>query len=380
MKQSFNNNKNNKKKAFTLIELLVVIAIIGILSGIVIVAMSGTQESATDARIKASMDQLRSSIEIYGLLHGSNHGSDYRGLASDEEVSLLISDIESQAGVVPTIDISGSGNKYCLSTNLKSSDDKWYIDSTGFVGIGDCLSQVCNYGSSGGGSSWSCGNSFIDSRDSNIYPSVQIGTQCWMAKNLAYLPSVVGPGTGSETTPYYYVYGYDGTDVSAAKVNSNYTTYGVLYNWPAATTACPSGWHLPTDAELNVLETYTVSVINSPNPQYPCSTSETGWRRCADDNGTDAGGTYGAGKSLKKVGQGTGVGAGDDLVGFSALLAGYRNTDGSFLNLGSYTNFWSSSAYGSSNAWRRNLSTSYSTVNRNTNYKVYGFSVRCLRD
>jgi uncharacterized protein (TIGR02145 family) len=254
------------------------------------------------------MAQLRSSIEVYGLLHGSN----YAGLQSDpnSEVSLLIDDIESQVGTAPTVDVSGSGDKYCLSTNLKSSNDKWCIDSSGFAGIGDCSNQSCYYYSGGGGSSWSCGNSFMDARDSNIYPTVQIGTQCWMKKNLAYLPSVVGPGTGSETTSYYYVYDYNGTDVSAAKATSNYTTYGVLYNWPAATTACPSGWHLPTDAELNTLETYVVSYINSPNPQYPCSTSETGWRRCADNSGTDAGGTYGAGKSLKKVGQGTGVGAG----------------------------------------------------------------------
>ena len=376
MKQSI-NNKNNKRKAFTLIELLVVIAIIGILSGAVIVAMSGTQESATDSRIKASMAQLRSSIEVYGLLHGSN----YAGLQSDpnSEVSLLIDDIESQVGTAPTVDVSGSGDKYCLSTNLKSSNDKWCIDSSGFAGIGDCSNQSCYY-YSGGGSSWSCGNSFMDARDSNIYPTVQIGTQCWMKKNLAYLPSVVGPGTGSETTPYYYVYNYNGTDVATAKSQTNYTTYGVLYNWSAALTACPSGWHLPTDAELNTLETYVVSYINSPNPQYPCSTSETGWRRCADNSGTDAGGTYGAGKSLKKVGQGTGVGAGDDLVGFSALLAGYRYTDGSFSNLGSYTYFWSSSASSSSSAWRRLLGTSYSTVYRYDYNKASGFSVRCLRD
>ena len=381
MKQSI-NNKNNKRKAFTLIELLVVIAIIGILSGAVIVAMSGTQESATDSRIKASMAQLRSSIEVYGLLHGSN----YAGLQSDpnSEVSLLIDDIESQVGTAPTVDVSGSGDKYCLSTNLKSSNDKWCIDSSGFAGIGDCSNQSCYYysggGGGGGGSSWSCGNSFMDARDSNIYPTVQIGTQCWMKKNLAYLPSVVGPGTGSETTPYYYVYNYNGTDVATAKSQTNYTTYGVLYNWSAALTACPSGWHLPTDAELNTLETYVVSYINSPNPQYPCSTSETGWRRCADNSGTDAGGTYGAGKSLKKVGQGTGVGAGDDLVGFSALLAGYRYTGGSFNYIGSSTYFWSSSASSSSNAWYRLLGTSYSAVYQSNYNKAYGFSVRCLRD
>lgn len=146
MKQSFSNNKNNKNKAFTLIELLVVIAIIGVLSGAVIVAMSGTQDSATDSRIKASMDQLRSSIEIYGLLHGSYYGSDYRGLGSnpDDEVSLLISDIESQAGTELAVNISESGDKYCLSTDLKSNNEKWCIDSAGYGGLGDCLNYSCD--------------------------------------------------------------------------------------------------------------------------------------------------------------------------------------------------------------------------------------------
>ena len=221
---------------------------------------------------------------------------------------------------------------------------------------------------------------FVDSRDGTEYKTIKIGNQTWMAENLKYLPSVSPSNVGSGTDPYYYVYGYQGTDILAAKATDNYKTYGVLYNWSAALTACPSGWHLPTDAELNTLETYVVSYINSPNPQYPCSTSETGWRRCADNSGTDAGGTYGAGKSLKKVGQGTGVGAGDDLVGFSALLAGFRSTGGSFNGIGWNTYFWSSSASSSSNAWNRNLNTSYSTVNRNNNNKANGFSVRCLRD
>jgi uncharacterized protein (TIGR02145 family) len=201
-----------------------------------------------------------------------------------------------------------------------------------------------------------------------------------MAENLKYLPSVSPSNVGSEIDPFYYVYGYQGTDILAAKATDNYKTYGVLYNWEAAKASCPKGWHLPTDAELNILETYVVSYIDSPNLQYPCTTSETGWRRCADNSGTDAGGTYGAGKSLKKVGIGTGVGAGDDLVGFSALLAGYRNTDGSFYYIGSRTYFWSSSASGGSNAWYRYLNTSYSTVLRYYTNRATGFSVRCLRD
>jgi len=212
------------------------------------------------------------------------------------------------------------------------------------------------------------------------YPIVGIGNQCWMAKNIAYLPSVVGPGTVSITTPYYYVYGYDGTDVAQAKATTNYTTYGVLYNWPAALTACPTGWHLPTDIEWNNLEKYVVSYINSPNPQYPCSISEMYFRRCADNSGTDDGGTYGAGKSLKKVGQGTGVGAGDDLVGFGALLAGEVNFYGDMILAGSHTYWWTSTINDSTRSWARVLYYQYSTVSRVYYLNQFGFSVRCVRD
>ena len=61
---------------------------------------------------------------------------------------------------------------------------------------------------------------------------------------------------GSETDPYYYVYGYEGTDVAAAKSTDNYETYGVLYNWPAVMTEgiCPSGWHIPSDGEWQTME------------------------------------------------------------------------------------------------------------------------------
>ena len=142
---------------------------------------------------------------------------------------------------------------------------------------------------------------------------------------------------------------------------------------------CPTGWHLPTDTEWNTLEKYTVQTIASIATQYACDTTGTGWRRCADNEGTDAGGPKGAGKSLKAVGQGSGVGAGDDLVGFSSLLPGYRVADGTFYNRSSYTYIWSSSPSGTS-AWYRNLYSTYATVYRRTDSKAYGFSVRCLKN
>ena len=364
-----NNLKFKQSKAFTLIELLVVIALIGILAGIIVVSMSGSQESARDARIKNEMDQLRRAVEVYGLIN-----QDYEGVSSDGEVSKLLSSITSQGGS-PTLSVSANGSTFCITSSLNSTNDSWCVDHNGYSGLGGCTNYQCNYTGTGS-PSWSCGSSFTDSRDGNTYSTVQIGTQCWMAENLAYLPSVVGSGTGSETTPYYYVYGYQGTNVYDAKATSNYTTHGVLYNYPAAMSACPYGWKLPTDTEWNVLEQYVVDQIASLNPQYPCSTSETGWRRCADSTGTDQG-ANGVGQALKESGLGSGVGLGTNLVGFSSKLSGRLYTAGSFGNMGADTYFWSSTGSGSS-ARHRYLNTSYSTVARPTLSKAVGFSVRCL--
>ena len=56
----------------------------------------------------------------------------------------------------------------------------------------------------------SSAGSFTDYRDSNVYQTVTIGSQVWMAENLRYLPSVAGTNIVSPTKPYYYVYGYNG--------------------------------------------------------------------------------------------------------------------------------------------------------------------------
>jgi len=87
------------------------------------------------------------------------------------------------------------------------------------------------------------------------YSTVLIGEQCWFSENCRYLPEVSPYSLGSDTAPYYYVYGYEGTDVDAAKSTDNYETSGVLYNWPAMMTVgiCPSGWHIPSDGEFTEL-------------------------------------------------------------------------------------------------------------------------------
>jgi uncharacterized protein (TIGR02145 family) len=193
---------------------------------------------------------------------------------------------------------------------------------------------------------------FIDERDGHEYKWIKIGEQIWMAENLAYLPSVSPPSGESYTEPYYYVYGYSGSGVNEAKATDNYKTYGVLYNWPAAKSACPSGWHLPTDAEWTQLNDY-LSANGYSGIEGTALKATSGWY--ADGNGNDD-------------------------YGFSALPGGFRNYDGSFFHIGGRGYWWSASESSTSKAWSRYLGFSYTFVSRNFLSKENGFSIRCVRD
>jgi len=197
--------------------------------------------------------------------------------------------------------------------------------------------------------------SFNDSRDGNQYKTITIEEQVWMAENLAYLPSVSLPSSGSLSIPYYYVYDYEGTNVSEAKITSNYKTYGVLYNWLAAMSACPTGWHLPSNREWEILHNYL-------------------------------GGLDVAGGKMKEAGtthwESPNTGATNE-SGFTALPGGYRDNDGNFHSIGYYGTWWNFTELNELNegfAWSRNLFYDRSLLNRGVGYNYQGFSVRCLQD
>ncbi|MFA5496841.1 MAG: FISUMP domain-containing protein [Bacteroidales bacterium] len=207
-------------------------------------------------------------------------------------------------------------------------------------------------------------NTFKDSRDGKVYKTVTIGSQVWMAENLAYLPFVVGPETRSDTDPCYYVYGYYGTDVTTAKTRSNYLTYGALYNWPAAMQGepssdanpsrvqgiCPTGWHLPSDAEWTQLINY----LGDANVVGGKLKATTHWES-PNEGATNE-------------------------TGFTALPGGYYNTGGSFYLIGNFGYWWSSTEFNSKYAWYRYLEDKTSIVYRNEYFKDWGRSVRCVKD
>jgi uncharacterized protein (TIGR02145 family) len=207
----------------------------------------------------------------------------------------------------------------------------------------------------------------IDS-DNKSYKTVKIGNQTWMAENLDYLPSVSPSSAESYTVAFYYVYGYQGTDVAAAKQQPNYITYGVLYNWLAAKNGCPEGWHLPTDAEWTALENYLIA--NGFNYDGTTTGKKIAKSMAAVTNWTaySSKGAIGMDLSL------------NNKSGFSALPGGGRYGDGSFDCVGIYGDWWSSSEYSTSIAGGRGLDYDLSYISGGNNGKDWGFSVRCVRD
>jgi uncharacterized protein (TIGR02145 family) len=211
------------------------------------------------------------------------------------------------------------------------------------------------------------------------YSTVQIGEQCWFSENCRYLPSVSPSSAESATSPYYYVNGYQGTDIAAAKATTNFHAYGVLYNWPAVMTEgiCPSGWHIPTDLEwqtmemalgMSASEASSSGFRGSPFGDYMKSTS--GW-----DGGEN----------------------GSNSSGFTGLPGGYSESSGhvpkiyrspgKFDSSGNSSSWWSASQAASESAsesvslsWSRSLSGYDDLATRHSYPQANGNSARCVRD
>jgi uncharacterized protein (TIGR02145 family) len=185
--------------------------------------------------------------------------------------------------------------------------------------------------------------------EGETYQTVVIGTQTWMARNFNY------NAEGSKC--------YDDDP-------ANCTTYGRLYNWATAMAlpsncnsstcssqvgkkhkgVCPSGWHIPSDAE---------------------------WTTLTDFVGSDAG------THLKATSGWNDGGNGRDAYGFAALPGGNGTSYGSFGYVGDYGYWWSATECGAAGAWDRDMYYGYydgASVYRSGYDKAGLYSVRCVKD
>jgi uncharacterized protein (TIGR02145 family) len=205
-------------------------------------------------------------------------------------------------------------------------------------------------------------STLTDSRDNRTYRYLEIGDQTWMMDNLAYLPEVNHYTNGSITEPRYYVYGYEDSVKAGAVVTDRYVFYGVLYNYEGAKTACPSGWHLPTDKEWKLLTT-TLGMTKQEADSIGWSSSTT------------------VGTALKSNTGWLFNGNGTNSSGFTALPAGLRSYGGLyFYHQGNLAHFWTSTENSADDAWLRRLAHSAGSVERNFWKKYFGMSVRCVKN
>jgi len=225
-----------------------------------------------------------------------------------------------------------------MAFTLSCSSDDWLGDPSSSSNGGGEPSSSSNGGgdpsssSNGGGdpSSSSNGGGNSITYEGETYPTVDIGTQTWLAKNLNYAVA------GSKC--------YDDDP-------ANCQEYGRLYDWETAMSVCPSGWRLPSNEDWDMLIDY-------------------------------AGGSETAGAKLKSISGWNDNGNGTDQYGFTALPGGGYGEDGSFFDIGGFGIWWSASEGGGygNGAYIRGILYNDEGAHKDGTDKSGLFSVRCVRD
>jgi uncharacterized protein (TIGR02145 family) len=216
--------------------------------------------------------------------------------------------------------------------------------------------------------------------DHNIYYSVNIGDQTWMADNLKAIRYPDGSKIPlvEDRQAWFNFLMYAEAYCWYENYAATGTIYGALYTWPTAMHitsesdikpgdvqgVCPDGWHLPSDSEWKQLEMFLgMSQAEADGEK---------WR------GTNEGGKlkYEGIQNWSWTSPNTGA---TNESGFRALPGGWRDGAGYFKNLGTATRFWSSSKR-ADYAWVRELDYNSSGIFRDTKGLYEANSVRCIKD
>ena len=235
----------------------------------------------------------------------------------------------------------------------------YYIISLLILGMGIILISITGYAKTEQDKKCSAIqllNEIAKDYDGNIYKTVKIGNQIWMAENLKVTHYRDG-------TPIPNVFNNDKwqyeTNGALCMVNNDSVeyknTYGILYNFYTVSNSlnlCPEGWHVPTETECMILINYLGGKI--PAGSKIKDNSSNLWK----NKNTDA-----TNESC-----------------FSGLPAGGRGRLGSPGDVGYFATWWSSTSYDSLYAWHWGLYPDKAGIRCNPGHKASGFSVRCIKD
>ena len=185
---------------------------------------------------------------------------------------------------------------------------------------------------------FNCGNDLTDIRDGKVYPTLQLGSQCWMAADLNYGNEI--PPTQHQRdncTPEKYF--NPGSSIQHPASVYQWDELMLYSETPGQQGLCPPGWHVPTETDWNTL--FAI------------------WT----NNGF-------AGAPLKYSGY----------SGFNALMSGVRHMSVQWDYQDVATFFWSSSSYGTMKAWSHGINDYDPSVAAYPSSRANAFSVRCLKD
>ncbi|MCQ2269808.1 MAG: hypothetical protein MJZ52_01080, partial [Bacteroidales bacterium] len=266
--------------------------------------------------------------------------------------------------------VTATGSYNCEITGL-TSNTIYYYKAFAANGTDTVWGEVKNFTSA-----FACGDTVKDV-ENNKYKTVEIGTQCWMAENLKTTHYANGNTWQNQIqTVTTATTSSNGCCYRPGNADTNVPTYGYLYNWHAVANTsngglCPTGWHVPTDAEWTTMTDY---VGNQSG--YQCNHQKANIAKAL------------ASKSNwnSSTGGGTTCNVGNDLTtnnatGFSALPAGtFSGSDTRFENLKSATRFWTATGSGSNATCRIMEYNSANVTSKNNVGKTSAYSVRCVKD
>jgi uncharacterized protein (TIGR02145 family) len=246
---------------------------------------------------------------------------------------------------------------------MKTTKKLW-CQTLALIGATLILLNSCEKGQGDGNN----GQLVVDA-DGNVYATVIIGNQEWIAENLRTTRyndgSSIPTGHTNEqwaslSTGAYAIYPHSQIDGLNSDVEV-LEAFGALYNWHAVTNSrelCPKGWRVPTNEEWSTLTNYAGGESFAGGKLKSTRTAPDAHPRWDIPN-------KGATNAYE----------------FSAFPGGFRLANGgNFHRIGGWGYWWSSSEYGARKAWSKIMHFDFGDVTSHGFDKTFGFSVRCVRD